>query len=78
MQTSTTPEEKTLNMKEIRELLFPGDISAIHRTTGYSYEYVYKVLDGTRKSVQIESALRLRAAQNIELKKIRREVNNGL
>jgi len=56
-----------MELSEIKKELLSGDLKYISEHTGYSYEMVCKVLNGTRTNELIIEACKMRIANNKSL-----------
>jgi hypothetical protein len=69
----TEQQIDTLSLDKLREYLYPGDVKAIARSTGFADGYIFYVIRGVRNSEKIDLAVRERIRQNRSLSQFRKE-----
>lgn len=67
----------TLSLEKLREHLYPGDVKAISKSTGFAAGYIFYVIRGVRNCDKIDQAVRERVRQNLALSQFRKESSNG-
>jgi ABC-type phosphonate transport system ATPase subunit len=66
-------EIQEMPIKELSKYLYPGDLSTISRTTGFSKVYIFYIINGQRNSKRVELAIRERVRQNQALCQFHKE-----